>query len=206
LAQCAPGGCTFCETPDRPADAAAVFWRSDVDEAVLPIEACSASCGRAEAFDLRRLGCVVRVLRSGDGIEHVLLGDGIYRIQLLVRKCSLLDGPSGLRYDLADFAGVEPKLMTLHRLIALRRLGRFPRSLFPLERRAPRWVAALRAFDASRVGASPREIAAALYGADTAGRDWDGASDYLRSRVRRAIAAGERLVNGGHLEILRPSR
>ena len=146
------------------------------------------------------------VLRTGNGVEHVLLGDGIHRIQLQVRKRSLLEGPSGLRYDLADFEGVEPKLMTLQRLIALRRLGRFPRSLFPPEHRAPRWAAALRAFDAIRAGASPREIAAALFGADAARRDWDGASDYLRSRVRRAIAAGERLVNGGHLDLLRRLR
>jgi len=148
----------------------------------------------------------VTVLRTGNGVEHVLLGDGIHRIQLQVRKRSLLEGPSGLRYDLADFEGVEPKLMTLQRLIALRRLGRFPRSLFPPEHRAPRWAAALRAFDAIRAGASPREIAAALFGADTARKDWDGASDYLRSRVRRAIAAGERLVNGGHLDLLRRLR
>lgn len=200
------GGCTFCEAPDRPAGAAAVFWRSDVDESVLVVEAHPIPRGDRDGFDLRRLSCVVTVLRTGDGTEHLLLGDGVHRLQLEVRHRSLLEGPVRLRYDLVGFDGVEPKLTTLHRLIALRRLGRFPRSLFPPERRAHRWIAALRALDGSRDGANPREIATALFGPDTVRKDWAGASDYLRSRVRRAIAAGERLASGGHLDLLRRSR
>ena len=200
------GGCTFCETSDRPAGTAAVFWRSDVAKTVLSVEARPVSRGDGDGFDLSRLSCIVTVLRTGDGTEHVLLGDGVHRVQLEVRHGSLLEGPVRLRYDLAGFESVEPKLMTLHRFIALRRLGKFPRSLFPPERRAHRWIAALRALDGSRAGASPREIAAALFGADTVRNDWDGASDYLRSRVRRATAAGERLASGGHLDLLRRSR
>jgi hypothetical protein len=146
----------------------------------------------------------VILLRPADGIEHVLLGDGVHRIQLEVKGQSLLAGPVKLRYDIAGFEGTEPKLLTLHRLIALRRVGRFPRPLLTPERRAPRWITALRAFDANRAGANPREIAAALFGHDAVRQDWNGTSDYLRSRVRRAIAMGERLANGGYLRLLRP--
>ncbi|MGB8842301.1 MAG: DUF2285 domain-containing protein, partial [Aliidongia sp.] len=67
----------------------------------------------------------------------------------------------------------------------------------------PRWRLALQALDASRAGMPPREIAVALFGDRIARRDWDGASDYLRSRVRRAIALGERLAGGGYLDLLR---
>jgi hypothetical protein len=201
-----PGGCTFCEAPDRPSRAAAVFWRADVNPAVLPIEACRASRNGIDAFDVRRLEHPVILLRPADGIEHVLLGDGVHRIQLEVRGQSLLAGPASLRYDIAGFDGTEPKLLTLHRLIALRRLGRFPRALVTRERRAPRWITALRAFDGNRAGADPRDIAGALFGHDTVRRDWNGGSDYLRSRVRRAIAAGEGLANGGYLRLLPDSR
>lgn len=143
------------------------------------------------------------LLRLCEGIEQAILDDGDYRVQLEVSGRSLLDGPAMLHYDLSGFEDVDPKLLTLQRLFALRRLGRFPRSLFPPEARARRWVLALRALDASRAGASPREIAAVLVGEDVVRRDWDGDSDYLRSRVRRAIVAGECLANGGHLDLLR---
>jgi len=148
----------------------------------------------------------VILLRQGDGIEHVLLGDGLHRIQLEVRGQSLLAGPVTLRYELTGFAGIEPKLMTLQRLTALRRLGRFPRSLVPPERRMPRWIMALRALDANRAGANPREIAAALFGHNTVRQEWNGKSDFLRSRARRAIAAGVALAAGGYLRLLPDSR
>jgi hypothetical protein len=148
----------------------------------------------------------VILLRPGDEIEHVLLGDGVHRIQLEVRGQSLLAGPARLRYDIAGFEGTEPKLLTVRRLIALRRLGRFPRPLVTPERRAPRWITALRAFDANRAGANPRDIAAALFGHDTVRKEWNGKSDFLRSRVRRAIAAGVDLVGGGYLRLLPDSR
>src|SRR6266849_8439014 len=121
-----PGGCTFWEAPNRTSGTAAVFWRADVNPAVLPVEACPVSRNGIDAFDVRRIETPVILLRPGNGIEHVLIGDGVRRIQLEVRGQSLLAGPVRLRYDLAGFAGIEPKLMTLQRLTALRRLGRFP--------------------------------------------------------------------------------
>jgi hypothetical protein len=174
-----------------------------VNPAVLPIEARKVPADHRDAFDIRQLGHPVSVLRLGAGLEQVLLADGIHHIQLEVSRRSLLDGPAKLHYDISGFEDLEPKLLTLQRLVALRRLGRFPHSLFPPERRAPRWIIALRALDASRMGANRREIAAALFGQDIVRRDWDGGSDYLRSRVRRAIAAGKGLADGGHLDLLR---
>lgn len=170
---------------------------------MLPVEARPISAGRDDAFDIRQLSHSVTILRQGNGVEEVLVGDGIRHIQLEVRGWSLLDGPATLHCEITGVADAEPKLLTLQRLVALRRLGRFPHSLFLPERRVRRWIMALRALDATRVGAAPREIAAALFGDDIASRDWDGGSDYLRSRVRRAIAAGQCLASGSHLELLR---
>lgn len=172
---------------------------------MVAVEARISPIDRVDAFDISEFGDHAAVLRLGDSFEHVLIGDGFHHIQLEVRGRSLLDGPVSLHYDLRGFEGIEAKLLTLQRLVALRRLGRFPRSLFPPERRVGRWAIALRALDASRAGLRPRESAAALFGEETVRRDWDGVSDYLRSRVRRAIAAGECLVSGGYLDLLRGS-
>lgn len=171
--------------------------------AVLPVDAFPTSPDDLDGFRIHQLAHPVFVLKRGDGIEHVLLGDGAHRIQLEVRGTSLLTGAVRLRYDLAGFNGVDAKVATLRRLIALRRLGRFPRSLFPPDRRVDRWLLALRAVDGRQAGANPRDIATALFGYDTVRTDWEGPSDYLRSRVRRAIAAGERLANGGYLMLLK---
>jgi hypothetical protein len=89
-------------------------------------------------------------------------------------------------------------------MVALVRLGRFPRGLFllPPKNRARRWMMALRALDARRAGATHREIATALFGEATIETDWDGSSAYLRCRVQRLIRLGEALVRGGYRDLL----
>lgn len=204
--QAASWGLHVCETADRSSADAAVFWRSNFNARILPLEARPISSNHDEAFDIRQFDCRVTILHGADAVEHVLISDHSHHIQLEVRGRSLLVGPVLLHYDIKGFADVQPKLLTVHQLVALRRLGRFPHSLFPPDRRSRRLTLALRALDASRAGANPRDIAAAIFGHHTVHRDWDGASDYLRSRVRRAIAAGACLANGRHIDLLGVSR
>ena len=194
------------ETADRPPPAAAVFWRSDFNPNVLPVKACKVSNRCDDAFDIQCLKGRVTVLRLGGELEQVLIDDGHHCIQLEVRGRSLLGGPVFLHCNIRDFENAEPKILTLQRLVAFRKLGRFPHFLFRPERRGPRWAIALRALDAARAGASPRDIADALFGEDRVSTDWNGQSDYLRSRIRRAIAAGTSLANGGYLALLRGAR
>jgi len=138
-------------------------------------------------------------------MEHLLIGDGTCQVRLDVTDGTVLEGPVWLRFEFTGLAGMEVKLLTLRRLVALVRLGRFPRGLFPLPpvRRARRWMMALRALDARRAGATHREIAAALFGETRVAADWDGSSAYLRCRVQRLIRLGEALVQGGYRDLLR---
>ncbi len=80
-----------------------------------------------------------------------------------------------------------------------------PPGTLPPQRRA-RLVSTLRALDGRMAGASTREIAGALFGADRipGGPEWK-AHD-LRSRAKRLIASGLALMNGGYRELLRPPR
>jgi hypothetical protein len=199
---CGPGGCTFAGPPGLPGAGNVIFWRADTNPAILPVEAQPVSARGGDVFDIRGCRHSAVVLRAGGPTEHVRLGDGLHHIQIEVRRGSVLDGPVRLHYDLSGPAGIEPKLTALQRLAALQRLGRFPRSLYPAERGAQRWTMALRALDAVRAGVSHREIATALWGADPVARDWRGRSDYLRARVRRTVAIGEALSNGGYRRLL----
>ncbi|WP_425516745.1 DNA -binding domain-containing protein [Stakelama flava] len=117
---------------------------------------------------------------------------------------SLRDGPVALRFCFTGLARIGAPLTTLRRLAAFDRLGRMPHRLFPAERRAARWTLAVRASDARVHGASQREVAEALFGVAPVRRDWDAASDHLRSKVRRLLRFGARMTAGGWRSLLDP--
>jgi hypothetical protein len=170
---------------------------------VLPVEAYpAAAIDDDDAFNLLSVPHAVTVLRSLDG-EHVLITDGPRSIRLDVIVGSMLCGPVRLDYRLSGFDGVEAKVITLRRLLALWRLGRLPLSLFPPERKARRWAMVLQAYDGMQAGASQREIAIALFGEKRVRQDWDGPSDYLRLRVQRLVRNGKNMIGGGYRVLLR---
>jgi hypothetical protein len=196
------GGCTFAEAPIRPVADACIFWRADWNPSVLAAETLPVRRGDGDAFDIRHFESLATVLRRPGGHEHLLLSDGAHHLQIDVTAGSLLDGPVCFRYELSGFKHAEAKTLTLRRLLLLHRLGRFPRGLYPPERRARRWVMALQAYDAVGAGASHREIAAALFGERVVKEDWCSRSDYLRLRVQRLVRTADNLVNGGYRDLL----
>lgn len=196
------GGCSFPETPDRPATAARVFWRSDWDASVVAIDAAPASSGDPDAFDVGQFDELVTLLQHTDGHESLLFSDGAHHLQLEIVGGSVASGPVRLHYRLSGFRFVEAQTLTVRRLAQFCRLGRFPQGLFPLEPRAHRWVMALRAYDGVAAGASQREIAMVLFGKQTVDDDWSGRSGYLRLRIQRLIRGAEKMVCGGYRDLL----
>ena len=86
--------------------------------------------------------------------------------------------PAGFAFDMAQAA---PSAMTLPR----------PRPGALLE------LHTLQALDAVLAGASLREMAEGLFGADTVAADWH-ADSALRARVRRLVRRGNALMRGGY--------
>jgi len=181
-----------------------VFWCGELHPPVLAVDAAPVPDGAGDAFHLRTLRHPAVVLRHrGGGGEHLLIADGPRCIRIEVRSGTLLAGPVRLDYHLPGDAHVEAKLLTLRRLTALCRLGRFPLTLFPPERRARRWAMALQAWDGRRTGASHREIAGVIHGDAIVRRDWLGTSDYLRTHVKRLLRTADALIGGGWRHLLR---
>lgn len=176
-----------------------ILWSPERNPLVLSAEAAPMAAGQADAFDIRQFEHLSVVLRC-DGGEHILFSDALRHLQLAVTLGTVLDGPVCLRYALSGFRGVEAKVLTLRRFCHLCRFGRFPKSLYPPERRAPRWTMLLRAWDGMQAGASQREIAAVLFGENTVRRDW--AAGFLRTRVQRLIRGAEKLIGGGYRQLL----
>jgi hypothetical protein len=196
------GDCSFAEDPTLRAMEARILFEREADPHVL---ACEVVNGHGDDCDVLRMGCFSAVLRGAEPCEHVLLSDGLHNLRLEVRHGSLLAGPARLRFLLDGLNRIDPPLLTLRRLVAFHRLGRMPRQLFPREPRIDRAILVLRAWDARAAGASRREIAALLLGAQGK-EDWNGASDYLHSRVKRMLRTASSMARGGWRALLRPDK
>ena len=66
----------------------------------------------------------------------------------------------------------------------------------------PRLVATLRVGDALHTGASQREIARVLFGAEAVALYWDGRSDAVRSRLRRLVREARAMTAGAYRRLL----
>ncbi|WP_051683149.1 DNA -binding domain-containing protein [Sphingomonas sp. UNC305MFCol5.2] len=162
--------------------------------------------GATDDRDLMRMGCFSAVLLGEDPGEQLLLSDGLHNLRLEIRQGTLLAGPVRLRIRFEGLTALDAPLLTLRRLVAFHRLGRMPRQLFPRDPRVDRAILTLRAWDAHCAGAGQREIAALLLGSPRADSDWQGPSDYLRSRVKRLLRAARATVRGNWRRLLRDPR
>lgn len=181
---------------------ARILWRSPRDPAVLQVIAMPVEADGPDAFDLAPLARWATVAIGENGREHVVLSDGWRRIRFDVVQGSILgERPVKFRYLLSGIARAGPQLTTLNRLLALVRNGYFPKRYFPVDRAMARRVEALRTADALAAGASQREMAIALFGEQLVREEWNGRSDFLKSRVRRRIAEARRMSNGGWREL-----
>ena len=182
-------------TPDaRP------IWRSEVNPLVLRVEAGPA--GGGDDFDLELLAASSTVVTSADGRERVLISDGLRAIRIDVLRGSVASGPVELRYGPTGLASLECQILTLRRLVALWKTGRFSRPLHPVEARAKRWVLMLRTTDALVAGADQREIAAVLLSAEARGSRWRTQSPSLRSRVQRLVRSARAMEAGEFRNLL----
>ena len=61
---------------------------------------------------------------------------------------------------------------------------------------------ALIAVDASAAGASYRGIAVAIIGRQRTAAEWNNSSRSFKERMRRVLAKGRRLRDGGYLQLI----
>lgn len=201
------GGVTFAEDPSRAAPEARIVWHAALDPGILAARVEGADPADPEAISLERLAPWLTIVAGTDGREHAVLSDGCHHLRLDIEE-GRLSGEDAVtfKYCLHGFRSVEPRLVTLRRLLGLVRHRRFVRSLFPTDPQRPRLVTMLRVGDALSAGATQREIALELFGADAVARDWNGRSDALRSRVRRLARETRMMAAGGYRRLLRGER
>jgi hypothetical protein len=190
------------ELPERAAPDARPIWRADVHPLVLQTVAAPCPPG-PDAFDLAALGPVATLMPGQGAAEHLLLSDGLRALRIDLVSGSIADGPVRLLYHLHGIQSVEQPLLTLRRLLALCRTGRFASALNPREARAARWILMLRAHDALSCGASQREIAATLFGESARTERWRVEAPSLRLQAQRLVRRARIMGRGGYLQLLR---
>ena len=190
------------EAPDLPAKSARPMWRGDSHPPVLRAVAGPVRLP-ADAFDIGSLAPRASLVRGGDHREHWLLSDGLRTIRLDLVAGTLRAGPVQLDYTLTGAASAERPLLTLRRLLALCRSGRFARSLHGAEARARRWILLLRAWDALSEGAPQREIAAELLDPHAREPGWRTSMPSVRVQAQRLAHGARAMGAGGFRELLR---
>jgi hypothetical protein len=181
-----------------------VVWSSAFDPHTLSVTAVPACKPDPDTLLLRDIEPWLTIATDGHGREHVLLSDGWQHIRLDVEE-GRISGHEAvhLEYRLAGLASADSMVSTLQRFLGLCRQRRFVPALFPRDPRIARGLEVLRISDALEHGASQRDIAMALVGEERLERDWAGASDALRSRVKRLIRHARDMAGGGYRELLR---
>ena len=190
------------EAPGCGAPAARPIWRAEIHPYVLEADTAPAT-DACDSFELARLRRITTLVAAPGGREHLLISDGLRTIRMDVLSGSLRNGAVRLRYRLSGFEAAERPLLTLRRLLALWRTGRFACRLHSVEARAGRFVLMLRAHDALASGASQREIAAELLCAEAGEVRWRVSAPTLRSRVQRLVRNARTMAAGGYASLLK---
>ena len=175
------------------------LWRQQDCRLVLAVEP-GTGCG--ELFDASRFAALAGVAASDRG-EHLLLSDGLRQIRLDGPPQCFTSGPLRLRYVIEGIGSAERALLTLQRLLALCRSGRFSRVLHRPEVRARRWIMLLRSYDAFMAGADQRSIAAVLLSESVAQSGWRVRESSIRLQVQRLVRSSRAIAAGGYRALLR---
>ena len=189
------------EPPELAVPEARPLWSADADPHVLNVSPC-APTARSDCFDLGGMANFAR-LETERRAEHLLLSDGFRSIRLDGPSGTFSSGPLALDYSISGLASAAPALLTLRRLLALLSTGRFSGILHPRERKARRWVLALRAWDGLRAGACQREIAEALLSRSAADPGWRSREPSIRLQAQRLVRLARALGSGGYRALLR---
>jgi hypothetical protein len=197
------GGFTFAEHPAVAAPDARLIWCAPLDPGVLRVDAILTSADNPERVDPVMLKRWITAVTDRAGAEQAVLSDGRKHIRLEIDSGTLRGTrPVLLRYRLAGIVKVKPAVLTLSRFLDLYRHRRFSATLFPRDRRIPRWIQLLRIHDARAAGASQREIAEVLFGSDEVAKAWRGKSDAMRAHVRRMIKDAQTMAAGRYRELM----
>lgn len=142
------------------------------------------------------------MLKTADGVQHLLLRGRRRRSQVLCRGADIRTDPFALELVIDEFPHVERCQRLISRLSELcsNRHTRGAGRVWTVE--AMRHRDALAALDLRLAGRTYREIAVFLHGREAVEKDWTDPGRTMKNRVIRSTKRGLTLMNGGYRKLL----
>ena len=191
---------TFVD-PTLPAPEASLCWLTSSAAPILEALCCRAP---RSGFDL-----AIANLRSAKSVivgpgreEHVFFGDSEQTFALHLQGSRASLGPVRTTFLLR---GIPDPMMLASDFLRVDVLLRAPQSRTRRSRHRLLLRDALVALDGRRSGVSHRDVATVIFGIEHVREAWSGGGGWLKERMRRALAAGEELRDGGYRRALEGS-
>ena len=192
--------CVF-EDPILDAHQAAPAWTKTVCDEILPVVSGEPPLtALRSSIDLDRLSCRMQVIEDRE-VTHIVFADQGRHLQLEMHTRPNA-GPGIFTPAVAPASLSGKRTLALRRLADLADYGALREHLYPAEARASRMARILQALDGAMTGARHRDIAISLFGERRVLADWGLPDNHLRDHVRRAIAQGRMLMDGGFARLL----
>jgi hypothetical protein len=195
-------GLRFFPDPTRPGGAVPIFWRSTIYRGALSARVLGPDSDTASSFRLAEIPGRKAVLIAEHCRGKLAVEDASFAA-LIAFDGALAAPPEALTLAVehGGLADLDARLRALQAFIE--HCQRRYRPAPPERGFAPqRLKDALVALDARLAGASLRQIAELLMGADIVVQDWDNGSRFSRERARRAVNRGVALMEGGWRDLL----
>lgn len=181
-----------------------MFWRPDCYRFVIPAKAILQKEKKIEkALRIPSPHYDSTILTLQNGEEHLLLRRDKCALQLVCPEGGLQEGRLSFSHFVAGPDQLTRQIVPLRQLESLYRLGRLPRTLFPLAAHAQRLRLVLQALDGRLAGASYREIALTIFNEKRVREDWDGTGCNLFAQTRRTVQRGLYLMREGYRQFLK---
>jgi len=143
--------------------------------------------------------CIRHVVIGPGDVEHLLVRTSERSLTFCLTGHRASRAPVSLTYLVPARSGVKEAAALLA-------------SLPDLMTMRPRWIKRSReqvlirdafvAFDGRAAGASHREVAEVIVGIERVREEWSARGGWLKERMRRALAKGEDLCDGGHWKLV----
>ena len=191
--------CLWASSLDADAATASYIWNSNATNHVLKVIALppSAAFG-GQILDFEFITGENIVFIAPDGSQQLLFRDGGKSLQLDVRGSPVTEPVAFLVDTALPEEPSQSQLNLLKSFHALRTHGALPDDSASPHPYAKRAALVLMALDGYLAGVPHREIAIAMFGEERVARDWSNPGEHLRDAVRRAVARGVALMEGGY--------
>ena len=172
---------------------APIDWMEELGAAKIDAMAREPCQGERSDVHLTELQCVRHIVVSAEGAETLLINTSDKALTLRLRGATALLGPVCLTFQIAGMRALPYSGRSILRLPDM--LTGRPRK-FNRSRRKLLLRDALVAIDGRQAGATYRDVAVVVAGAESARTAWRNSDHSLKDRMRRALKSGMLLRNG----------